>query len=1820
MRVWTNSWCATGGRRLFSISLAMVALFSAIEAGASELITNGFLGAGNYTWDRRGATAIESSGQRPYYRTVTLEFWEPGTYRFELVAGFSRAVYLYQNHFQPTYPESNFWTNGFLNAQASDFTVRVNQRTTLVFVISSVNTGELGPYTLNLLDGPKRKVLFWEYLLIPTLIPNNDFQIVSPPSPAVVFSGQDSRVEVHAEGGLPHSWQWYFGDEGDFSQPVPGNSRGHILTLSSIESPTKVWVRVRNVAGENKNVPAIIVTPSNNPNAEFFGQLASGNPKWRVQKRIDRGGSNESYYRVVPFQVQRSGDYRINVAVDGAAFTPFINLYQNGFDPGFPKSNFWENRTPGGTYTTHLLPGIYEAVVSSNGTLQTGSFTGTITGPEPVVLRPSRTLGFLSQPEDVTLSSGSSVTLTASYDGAAPIAVQWYQGISGDTSQPISGATNSEFTTPSLATTTSYWIRLTGPEGIVDSRTVTVFVIAGALTLADDLGANSRQWTRPLGPGLLGDPADRHYYQAYSFKVGVTGTYRFRLEPSGFRPTVNVYAVSFDQTIPLNNFYNSHEQSGGDPVGTALEFSEFFFAGPGRYFFVVSSIEPLGEGEFQLTQVDGPALVTVLRSLTLLPADHAHADFGGREIGSSEMLRTFSIVNRDSSPLNLTGSPTIQILGSDADQFSVVLPPDTNIPRNGGSLSFEVGYSPTRVGSHSVTISIPNNNPDQNPFTFSVYGVGRPLPPGVRNPGGMVSVEQVNNLNQASSIILTTDLATNDFQVDPTVSNRGDFGLRVGADASDDLGMGIFLTTVSQNGVDHDQGDGFEIGASALFAHADGYLSSIHRAPDGRELNIDFAAVYFPFSDGWLAGHGKNSVNNGPLTSLHASSILKLNPAVGEFGLTDRGDGQYTLSLPGIDSVSDGILLVNGGQNDDNYALSRANVDGTWTIFNHDLSVNAGGYEPDPVAFAFVPLGLDNVVSGRVAGDASVILGSGAFTAESVGTGILRLSIPGHSPETGVLLVSPEGGESLNLDNIVTYEPTGSDWLVQTRDLPGDPPGLQNIGSQPAFSFAFFPTLIDAAPGITRASNLRIPDSATIRIQLGGTSSGSFDQFIVTGTVGIGTNVPLVIESENGFTPVIGARFLIVENNGTAAVSGIFDGLSEGAILSTDFLGSGLTATLSYVGGDGNDIEILVQAAEILITGLGNPIPNGDEDPSRDDNTDFGGVSLSAGEWMLGFEVQNSGLASLNLTGNPLVEISGPDAAAFRVVSFPSVVIGQGSQSLFQVSFDPSELRPYEAELRIASDDLSDPLYTFKIRGFGILDLPSDRVPAGNVRVGQLDTGNGAGSVSLVLEGASAGFQIDDVNSGRGDYVFQTDSIGGGAVGGGVLMTSIRRNGVDHGQGQGLQFGTSSSFIDSGNYVAALHQSPGGAEFNVDLGAVFLPFADGWIAGYADNSVNGGALTSLVTHPNAGLVLNPIAGQYGLNDLGGGVSELRLYGIDSNRDGVLLVSGGKNEDNFALSQAQADGSWKIYCHDNGVNGAAYEQDPIQFAFIPKSLTEIVSGRIRGEATVILGGGVFVTSRIAPGRIRLSIPGHSPRTGVLIVSPEGGESANVDNIVSYHPEGDGWQIEMRDIPLLGLQDVGFEAAFSFAFFPFLSSPIGTDDVVQRYQSDSAIKFSIPDLLANDLHPDGDPLAFSGLVSPTSKNGRSLTVIADRWIVYEPVAALGGPDDEFQYWVSDPDGDLSLSTVSVRERGDQRQSQNLQRQIVMSGEGRVELEFLGIPGRRYQLQFTEFINGDDTVWTDLGGVLSVGALGRFSNSDAVVAGQNRFYRVVEVRTGE
>lgn len=98
-------------------------------------------------------------------------------------------------------------------------------------------------------------------------------------------------------------------------------------------------------------------------------------------------------------------------------------------------------------------------------------------------------------------------------------------------------------------------------------------------------------------------------------------------------------------------------------------------------------------------------------------------DFGSTLVGNS-ISNIFTIQNTGVDPLLLTGaSPYVSISGANAGDFSVSIIPSASIAGS-GTTTFEITFQPSALGLRTATLTIANNDGDENPYNFNIQGNG----------------------------------------------------------------------------------------------------------------------------------------------------------------------------------------------------------------------------------------------------------------------------------------------------------------------------------------------------------------------------------------------------------------------------------------------------------------------------------------------------------------------------------------------------------------------------------------------------------------------------------------------------------------------------------------------------------------------------------------------------------------------------------------------------------------------------------------------------------------------------------------------------------------------------------------------------------------------------------------------------------------------------------------------------------------------------------------------------------------------------------------
>ena len=329
--------------------------------------------------------------------------------------------------------------------------------------------------------------------------------------------------------------------------------------------------------------------------------------------------------------------------------------------------------------------------------------------------------------------------------------------------------------------------------------------------------------------------------------------------------------------------------------------------------------------------------------------------------------------------------------------------------------------------------------------------------------------------------------------------NVGDVEISVTPGFSAKPEEGILLASVAEH--ERDNGNGVyratvEVGKGQFGGGVDYLtLSTTEAGFTGsggiREHNVNVGVAFFPFEEGWTGAHFDP---NG--TILYANGITQ------DMLDTTAGTGRHTLTMPGVNSSSGGLLFAIGGSNEDNVVPTGVRSDATWDIRVND---NAGNFnatgEQDDFSLLFIPYSATGLIGGRYNGlNDSMILSVGDPSISREATGEFRLSVPGHTPQTGTLLLTQSyevtsGGITAPDDNILTYQADGNDFIIHSYDL-GGASTLQN--SQ--FVFAFIP--FDSPPTLTAITDPKAVVAGNVAVT-GTTDADTFWRVEQTGGDGI---------------------------------------------------------------------------------------------------------------------------------------------------------------------------------------------------------------------------------------------------------------------------------------------------------------------------------------------------------------------------------------------------------------------------------------------------------------------------------------------------------------------------------------------------------------------------------------------------------------------------------------------------------------------------------------------------------------------------------------------
>jgi hypothetical protein len=299
--------------------------------------------------------------------------------------------------------------------------------------------------------------------------------------------------------------------------------------------------------------------------------------------------------------------------------------------------------------------------------------------------------------------------------------INWYGAATGGTSL----GTGNSFTTPSLSSTTTYYVD--ADNGCTTTSRTAIVATVGTTPSITSSTPGSR-----TGAGTV--------------TLGATAS----------TGSVNWYTTS----------------TGGTPIATGTTFTTPNISTTTTYY-----VEALNGGcsstprtavvatiKYPEIDVQGNAISIVNDDIT--PSTSDWTDFG------TNLTRTFTIYNTGNASLSI-GSVTI--LGTNAGDFSVTSAPNSTIAI-GSSTTFTITFIPSAIGISTATITFTNNDTDENPYSFDIQATG--IEQEIDVMGNAISIVDGDSTPSTTD---WTDFSNIAGTRTYTISNLGNLELNIGA-------------------------------------------------------------------------------------------------------------------------------------------------------------------------------------------------------------------------------------------------------------------------------------------------------------------------------------------------------------------------------------------------------------------------------------------------------------------------------------------------------------------------------------------------------------------------------------------------------------------------------------------------------------------------------------------------------------------------------------------------------------------------------------------------------------------------------------------------------------------------------------------------------------------------------------------------------------------------------------------------------------------------------------------------------------------------------
>ena len=724
------------------------------------------------------------------------------------------------------------------------------------------------------------------------------------------------------------------------------------------------------------------------------------------------------------------------------------------------------------------------------------------------------------------------------------------------------------------------------------------------------------------------------------------------------------------------------------------------------------------------------------------PMSGDFTDMGTAEISGVPATATFVIRNIGYAVLSLTGPPPyVDFTGTHAGEFNISFLPATSVAIDSATTSFEVTFTPAALGTRQATVSIQNDDSDEDPYTFTIQGTGVYDPSSLSEmsvKGNMIGISNGDNspaiddgTDFASVEVIGGFTATQEF----VVYNTGSDDLVLGSNPIISiLGTHAGEFTIISN-------------PATLVAPYSTVAFTVEFNPSGsgvREATIsignsdltDNPYIFNVQGTGVITPEMSVSGNGVTITSGDTSPGLSDSTQFGDVDITSGSKLiSYTISNSGNASLTVGTISFSGAHwTDFSVTTSPSSTVGTGSstsfvvqfdpssIGPRDATISIANNDPDESPYVFDLQGNGTSPSDGIIGDLVWLDNNGDGIQDAGENGLAGITVSlfdsGNTLLGSVVTGSDgaytfEGLASGNYYLTFTNPPTG--FVLSPINQGGDnaldsDPDPGNGGKTATFTLGISETAITWDAGFKTTG---VGDFVWLDVNENGIQDGG-----ETGVPGIDVEIKIEGGASEATTTTDASGYYSFTNISPQTYRLYFTNLAAGYVFSTQDVGgddrvdsdintgngqSDAFVLSSGVFNDNIDAGVYQQSEpEISIRGNGVNIVDGDSSPSTADFTDFGAVDAQRDSVIHTFKIYNGNGATLTLNGTPKISISGTNASEFFVKVQPSATIVSNDSTSFDVRFIPGAEGLRTAVISISNTDSDESPFNFSVRGFGL--------------------------------------------------------------------------------------------------------------------------------------------------------------------------------------------------------------------------------------------------------------------------------------------------------------------------------------------------------------------------------------------------------------------------------------------------------------------------------------------------------------------------------------